>query len=383
MLRLLARVVSLLAVLPFGHNIVRQVSQSGHGAYEASLAASEDGFAVAWYDTRTGHPEIYLRLLDARGHPAGSERRLTRLDTAAYEPDVAFVGRNVTVAWYERTAAGTYRPMLALWGADGERRWLKSLSTDGHTGRNPVVRVYGSRIFAAWLEYDGTGAPDVWAEWFEADGHPCAPAQRLAPASRTTWNLNAAIDQRGRAWVAFDARIGTRSDEIFLVEVGDSASRVLMMTSDDGHASKYPDVAFSGERTALTWFDERDGNREVYLFVTSGGVRHERIDDKAVRVTATPGESIGAYVAWNDSTVGLAWCDNTAGQAEIYFQTFDERAIPLRPARRVTDNRSQSLIPAIRPAGKAFALAWNEFVPGPRGLHDEDGRSEVFFSLVR
>ena len=32
--------------------------------------------AIAWYDTRDGHPEIYARVVDTRGVPAGPEIRL-------------------------------------------------------------------------------------------------------------------------------------------------------------------------------------------------------------------------------------------------------------------------------------------------------------------
>ena len=46
-----------------------EVSEPGGGAYEASLARLGDGWAVAWHDTRDGHPEIYARLLDVGGHP--------------------------------------------------------------------------------------------------------------------------------------------------------------------------------------------------------------------------------------------------------------------------------------------------------------------------
>src|SRR5690606_17052963 len=53
----------------------RQVSDSGAGAFEAALAATEDGFVVAWYDVRDGNAEIYARLLDPDGRPLEPERR--------------------------------------------------------------------------------------------------------------------------------------------------------------------------------------------------------------------------------------------------------------------------------------------------------------------
>ncbi len=55
----------------------RQVSESGFGAYEVSLATWSDGLALAWYDTRDGNAEVYVRPLDADGRAAGPELRIT------------------------------------------------------------------------------------------------------------------------------------------------------------------------------------------------------------------------------------------------------------------------------------------------------------------
>jgi hypothetical protein len=71
------------------------------------------------------------------------------------------------------------------------------------------------------------------------------------------------------------------------------------------------------------------------------------------------------------------------GQHEIYFEAFGIDGRALQPPQRLTDNRTQSLIPAIRPSESGFALAWNEFTPGPGGGHDPRGRSEIAFTLVR
>lgn len=103
-----------------------------------------------------------------------------------------------------------------------------------------------------------------------------------------------------------------------------------------------------------------------------------------MRITTTPGESIGAFVTWNAPRFGLAWNDDTVGQHEIYFQSLDSQGQRLGPARRLTDSEPSSLIPAIRRSGDGFALLWNEVQPREDDvLHDEaGGRSEVMFGLV-
>jgi hypothetical protein len=362
------------------------VTQSGYGAYEVRLAPSSGGFAVAWYDTRDGHPEIYSRLLDRRGEPAGPERRLTDGSGRAYEADIAMLGENMVVGWYEVTGSRASHAMLGLWSRDGRRLWTKPLALPERISRNPVVRTTGRTIFCAWLAENASRDFEVYAAWFDADGNPVEPAQRVGPAGQTTWNLNATVDDHGVAWVAFDARVGTRADELYVARVDRSSSRVTRVTIDDGRASKYPDLAVGDGRVALTWFDERDGNREIYLFVAREEEFVEGVERRAVRMTETTGESMGAYIAWNARRrrFGVAWCDNAEGQYEIYFQSFDERGAAREPVRRLTSNPTDSLTPAITATADGFAIAWNEYASGTPDAHESaDGRSEIAFTLVQ
>ncbi len=387
MTRIIAAAVALAAIAQ--GEAPHQISNSTHGAYEASLTAVGNKLVASWYDTRDGHPEIYMRVLDDRGRPAGPERRVTRgaPNEFEYEPDVAAVRNDVAMAWYERnTTTNTYRAKLALVGLDGRIIWQHALSADGHDGKNPVVRVAHDEVLVAWLEVGKDMPPEVRARWFDRGGHALAPAQRVGAAGKTTWNLNAAIDPAGRAWVVFDATAGTKTDELFLASVGKTSSTLTRLTADDGKASKYPDIAFSGTdaaRAALTWFDEKDGNQEVYLLVSDVGALVEGLESRAARVTNTPGDSIGAYLAWNGDVLGLAWCDNSIErQHEVYMSRFDDHGAPIGAAIRVTENPSDSLIPAIRPWRDGFALVWNEFVAGRGGGHAADGRSEVWAAFV-
>src|SRR5262245_44914531 len=114
-----------------------QVSQSGAGAYETALATEANGFAVAWYDTRDGNAEIYLRLLDSTGHPSSPERRLTETPDASYEASLERLGDSFIVAWYEQATDGQQTAMLGAWTRDGNRTWTQALAPGS---RNPVIR---------------------------------------------------------------------------------------------------------------------------------------------------------------------------------------------------------------------------------------------------
>ena len=123
----------------------RPISDSGSGAFEASLSPLEGGLAVAWQDTRDGNAEIYFRVVEATGRPSGPAHRLTDDDVASYAAEIATLGEQLVVAWYERQPAGPVA-RLGSWSRDGRRRWQTTLAEDA---RNPVVVTHAGRIFCA------------------------------------------------------------------------------------------------------------------------------------------------------------------------------------------------------------------------------------------
>lgn len=346
-----------------------------------SLARREDGLVAGWYDTRDGNAEIYLRLLDELGRPSGPEYRLTDDAEDSFEVDIDAVGSGFAVAWYDKDAAGTLRGRLGFWQPESGFEWRTDLSPPGRSSRNPVVDVLPDRIFCAWVESIGD-VEAVVAAWWSLDGEALGPPVVLGPAAARTWNLNATLDDEGRAYVVFDADVETAEEELYLARLDRSRITLVRLTSDDGHRSKYPDLALSGSRAALTWFDERDGNREVYLFVGTVDELDSDVERRARRITYTPGESIGAYVAWNGERIGLAWTDELSSTRELHFQTFDADGEPSGPIERLTRTPTRSSIPSIRAWRSGFAIAWNEIAPGPDGIHDPDTRSEVELRLL-
>lgn len=354
------------------------ISNSSAGAYEAALDVRKGGFVAAWYDTRDGNAEIYMRLLDEHGAPAGPERRLTSGPEQSYEASLKTLDDAVAVAWYDKSADGALVAKLGLWDFNGRNRWVRTLAT---RARNPVLARYGDDLFCAWIAAGPDGQEAVWGAWFNRTNVEPKPLL-IGPASKKTWNLNAIATDSRTAVVVYDAVSGTKAEELFLADVTASGVQLRQLSADDGVPSKYPDI--SGARTqAVTWFDKRDGNEEVYLLVGSpAAIRQTTVEP--VRVTTTGGESIGAYLTWGgragDERLGVAWSDNTEGQHEIYFQAFAPDGHPLAPSRRVTTNGSGSWVPAIVPAGDGFALAWNEYAAA---AGHTPTTSQIAFTLVR
>jgi len=362
----------------------RQISDSGFGAFEVSLTAWNDGLAVAWYDTRNRTAELYVRALDAEGRETGPELRLTNTAIESYEADMVALSNAFAVAWYESEHGQAPHAQLGVWRRDGTPLWSTPVAVGSGSSRNAIVRSSGDALFCAWIEADGEGREFVWGGWWSVEGRPLGMPVRLGAAGETTWNLNAAIAPTGEPWVVFDARADTRVEELFAATIAGGQAALARLSADDGIRSKYPDLAFTtAGRAAITWFDERDGNREVYLAAARADEVLVTVEDRARRVTTTEGASIGAYLASNGDRIGLAWCDDTNGNYEVFFQTFDVSANALAPPRQLSDTSTNSMIPAIVAWRDGFALAWDEVAPGKDLIHNEDTRAEVVFTTAR
>src|SRR5690606_13694143 len=157
-----ATVVLAAALLLGGCDGPRQISDSGFGAYEVSLAAWPDSLAVAWYDTRDGNAEVYARFLDASGNETGGDVRLTDTAEQSFEADIAPTANGFAVAWYERAADDRLRAHLGLWDKDRNVLWRREIGSDEAESRSPVVRSFGDALFVTWIEKDAGGAHSVW-----------------------------------------------------------------------------------------------------------------------------------------------------------------------------------------------------------------------------
>jgi hypothetical protein len=328
--------------------------------------------------------------LTDRGAPAGAPVQVTHGPRDAYEVDLLLVDGAPLVAWYEVARENrASSAFLAQLDAAGAVVWRRPLGAEDAQTRNPVVRLLSDgAIAAAWIgpsPEDLDAQPWVWTQRFAPDGAPLAAALPAWGADVLTWNLNAAVDGADRFFVVYDAALGARAHELQMLTIDGEEISHRPLTPDDGFASLYPDLAINAdEMAALAWFDERDGNQEVYLSVAPLAALEAGAPADSRRVTDTPPPSIGTYLAWSTGRLALAWCDQQDGQQELYAQTFDLNGAPLSWIERLTSTPTQSSIPAIRPWKDGFVIAWNEYaVSDVRTGHAAISSSEAMSLGVR
>jgi hypothetical protein len=335
-------------------------------AYELSLTVAQGQAFAAWHGGFGQASAIYMQRLEAGDRLGGPAFKISDGTQLAYEPDLIFAAGRLVAAWYEKDHAGHLTGRLSALTPDGKRLWLVAFGNPREQVRNPVVRERNDHLEVAWIEQplgdDHTNRASVWYQRFSSDGQALSPARRIGQANRDTWNLNACVSGDNLI-VVYDAAIGSKAHELRMVVVGENGAHQSALSPDDGFASVYPDIQVNGAgQAALTWFDTKDGNEEVYLLAEPLDALESGRMSSSFRVSYTQEDSTGAYVAWNGSTIGLAWSDVVSGRRDILVRTFTADGKPFGPVRAFRPVKGEASIPAIRASGSGFLVAWNDYL---------------------
>ncbi len=174
----------------------------------------------------------------------------------------------------------------------------------------------------------------------------------------------------GVAW--HDDRQGEGNWEIYFARLDASGRRVdpeIRVTAAAG-VSSYPSVVWTGTEYGVAWRDNRDGNEEIYFVrLNAAGLRlgTER------RITNAAGASAWPSLVWNGEEYGLAWYDERDGNREIYFTRLHASGNKIRSEVRITNNAALSQQPALDWSGKEWGIAWHD---------NRFGNTEILFARL-
>jgi PKD repeat protein len=133
------------------------------------------------------------------------------------------------------------------------------------------------------------------------------------------------------------------------------------------YSSKNAAIALSGSVVHVQWNDDSDGNTEVYYKRSTDGGNSWGED---TRITYTPGLSSSASISVSGSNVHLSYHDNSDGNWEIYYKRSTDGGLTWDPDIRLTDDPSTSLNPTICATGPVLHVVWDDY---------RDGNKEIYY----
>ncbi|HLG34364.1 MAG TPA: exo-alpha-sialidase [Bacteroidia bacterium] len=188
-------------------------------------------------------------------------------------------------------------------------------------------------------------------------------------ASYTSYNNAWCIAANGDSVhvVWFDNRDG--NDEIYYkrsTDGGISWGADVRLTNDPAQ-SEIPSVAVSGSVVHVVWIDERDGYYQIYYKrSTDGGISW----GADVRLTNSTPWSVFPSVAVSGSVVHVVWEDTRDGNREIYYKRSTDGGISWGADTRLTNSSAWSDFPSVAVSGSVVHVVWQD---------DRDGNFEIYY----
>jgi hypothetical protein len=300
---------------------------------------------AVWDDDRNGSDDIYFNYSTDNGvNWQSSDIRLDAGDTAGANvslyPQIACAGSQVYVVWEDRRNG--CHDIYFNYSTDDGVNWHSSdirLDTGDTPGANdswwPQIACSGNNVYVVWQD-QRNGYPDIYFNYSSNGGaNWMYPDIRLdtgdTPGANDSKDPQITCSGNNVYAVWYDNRNGNY-DIYFNYSTDNGAnwqSSAIRLDTGDTAGAKHsynPQVACSGNNVYAVWYDQRNGYHDIYFnYSTDGGVNWQSSDIR-LDTGDTPGANYSflPQISCSGNNVYAVWYDNRNGNSDIYFN----RAVP-------------------------------------------------------
>ncbi len=331
------------------------------------ITSSGDSVHVVWWDSRDGNDEIYYKNSTDGGTSWGADKRLTNNSAISELPSIAVLGSVVHVVWvdlrdgedeiyYKRSTDGgnNWESDTALTNDDNVTSWL------------PSVLVSGSIVHVIWRDLRD-GNREIYYKRSADEGISWDSDMRLTNAPLDSFFPSGTVSGPSIHIVWVDERDG--NPEIYYkrsTDAGLSWEADIRLTNNSAMSS-VPCVSVSGSVVHVVWDDLRDTNWEIYYKPSTDGGISWGADS---RLTNNVFSSWDPFVTVSGSVVHVAWYDERDGNYEIYYNRSGNGGVSWGTDTRLTNNSAGSERPSISVSGSVVHLVW---------FDERDGNPEIYY----
>ncbi len=342
-------------------------AESGTSGNNAWCIASSGSIAHAvWFDLRVGNYEIYYKRSTDGGVSWGTDTRLTNNSAVSGYPSVAVSGSVVHVVLHDNRD-GNYEIYYKrstdaglTWGTDTR------LTNNSAGSLRPSVSLSGQVVHVVWRD-NRDGNEEIYYKRSTDGGVSWEMDTRLTNNSAVSGNPSVSVSGQIVNVLWHDLRDGNY--EIYYkrsTDGGVSWGTDTRLTNNSA-ASYDPTSSISGQVVHLVWSDLRDGNPEVYYKRSTDGGSNWSAD---IRLTNNTAPSWYPSISVDGSFVHIVWYDERDGNAEMYYKRSTDVGVTWGADTRLTNNSAGSYDPSISVSGQVVHIVWKD---------NRDGNEEIYY----
>ncbi len=321
---------------------------------------------AVWNDYRDGNLEIYYKRSLNNGFNWGSDVRLTNNSAVSMSPSVATSSSCVYIVWQDNRDGNN--EVYFKYSTDGGTTWSSDtrLTNNSLDSGEPSISVSETTLHIVWKE-NRDGNYEVYYKHSTDGGISWGADTRLTNntyssewASISSFGSNVHIawrEDRDGNWEIYYKRS---------TDGGTSWGADTRLTNDVA-ASHCPSISASNTLINVVWYDNRDGNDEIYYKRSTNNGSNWGTD---VRLTNNSGYSQCPSVSSTSTSVNVVWQDNRDGNDEIYYKNSSDGGANWGTDIRLTNNPLNSRNPSIYMFGTILHVIWYD---------NRDGNNEIYY----
>ena len=338
-----------------------------HFNFGHCVAVNGETVHIVWRDNRNMDLEIYYKRSTDEGVTWGEDTRLTIFPGDSRYPTIAVSGSTVHIAWSDNRDGN--QEIYYKHSTDEGLNWDSAIRLTNAPGISWInsMSVLGSNVHIVWQD-ERDGNWEIYYKRSTDGGLSWEPDTRLT--NNSAMSLYSSISVSGPIVHVVWEDLRDGNIEIYYKRSTDGGSTWEADTrlTNDTAASVLPSIASSDSVVHVAWSDKRDdGDREIYYNRSlDGGFTWG--DD--TRLTIIPGESKYPNIALSGSAVHIVWFDNRDGDYEIYYKRSEDAGLTWGGDIRLTNSSGDSENPGVAVSGPVVHVVWFDL---------RDGNEEIYY----
>lgn len=297
----------------------QRLTNSAAVSYATSICIEGANVYITFSDDRTGYFEIYFLKSTNRGLNWSSETRISTNDLYhSYESDIK-ANVYIYAAWLEERAGDLdiYFSRSANYGST----WSSpvKITPNLYAQKYPVLSASGSNVHVVFQDERAGGTTNTEIYYMRSTNNGLNWSGETNLSEHNGFSYNGYVYTTGTTVHAVWDDDWTGNREIFYrrsTNNGANWSGDAILTVNSG-VSAGPSLTASGIYAHMVWSDERDGNREIYYKISTNNGSTWSSD---LRLTNSSGYSGTASICHSGNALNVLWYDDRNGNNEIYFK---------------------------------------------------------------
>jgi hypothetical protein len=295
----------------------KRLTNDNAGSSYPSIAVSGSIVHVTWWDTRDVTGNVYYKRSTDMGTTWSADAKISNGPVSHY-PSVTAQSQEIHIV-YEDEPPGGNEEIFYLRSTDGGVTWLQAVRITNQPSFSyaPSVSVSGSYVHVSWFDSRDV-FPEIYYKRSTDRGISWGADVRISSAdfidsqSPSIWAADTIVHltwidgKHGNVEIHYNRSVnnGTSWDTEFRLTFNDSLSY-------------YPSVCGTGSAVNIVWEDRRDGNSELYAIRSTDGGEGWGPE---TRLTNNAFISRNPSITVSGSAVHVVWWDQRDGNSEIYYK---------------------------------------------------------------